>query len=215
MSDLALELAQLLCTRLCHDMAGPVGAVAAGVELIGDDPSAADPETLGLIGSSSAAASRKLKFLRSALGSAGGGASSDLKSLIDGYLMATAGPGGKAEVQWPASNDLAAGAVSFGPAWTQTVLNMCLLALELQPGCRALVVQCAPGRVSLTAQGRATAVREDLRAAAAGETTPPLSAKTVQAFIAGGLVRAAGGAVALSSEGDRIVVTVTMPKASS
>ncbi len=210
MSNQALELAQLLCTRLCHDLAGPVGAVAAGVELIGDDPSAADPETLSLIGSSSAAASRKLKFLRTALGSAGGGASSDLKNLVDGYLMAVAGPGGKTEVQWPSSADLAAAAATFGTSWVQTVLNICLLALELQPGCRALTMQCAPGRVSLAAQGRATAVREDLRAACAGETTSPLNAKTVQAFIAGGLVRASGGALALSATGDRIVVTVTM-----
>ncbi len=66
MSDTELELAQLLCTRLCHDLAGPVGAVAAGVELIGGDPAQADLETLGLIGNSSAAASLKLKFMRAA-----------------------------------------------------------------------------------------------------------------------------------------------------
>jgi histidine phosphotransferase ChpT len=213
MSNGALELALLLCTRLCHDLAGPVGAVAAGVELIGDDPSAADPETLGLIGSSSAAASRKLKFLRTALGSAGGGASSDLKGLVDGYLMAVAGPGGKTEVQWPTHAELGASAASFGPTWTQTVLNMCLLALELQPGCRVLTIQCEPGRLSIAAQGRASAVREDLRAACDGQTTPPLNAKTVQAFIAGGLVRASGCTVALSAAGERIVVTVTKPAA--
>lgn len=212
MSNLTLELAQLLCTRLCHDLAGPVGAVAAGVELIGDDPSAADPETLGLINSSSAAASRKLKFLRTALGSSGGSASSDLKGLVDGYLMAVAGPGGKTEVQWPTHADLVATAGTFGTAWTQSVLNMCLLALELQPGCRVLALQCEPGRVTVAAQGRATAVREDLRAACNGETTPPLNAKTVQAYIAGGLVRAAGGTVTLSASGDRIIVSVVMPK---
>ena len=213
MSNLTLELAQLLCTRLCHDLAGPVGAVAAGVELIGEDPSAADPETLGLINSSSAAASRKLKFLRTALGSAGGGASSDLKSLVDGYLMAIAGPGGKTEVQWPSSAELGAAAASFGPAWVQTVLNTCLLALDLQPGCRTITLECAPGRLSLAAQGRASAVREDIRAACAGETAPALNAKTVQAFIAGGLVRAAGGTVDLSAAGDRIIVTIALSKA--
>ena len=38
MDDKDLELAQSLCTRLCHDLARPVGAVAAGVEPIGGDP---------------------------------------------------------------------------------------------------------------------------------------------------------------------------------
>ena len=37
MVETDLELAQLLCTRLCHDLAGSIGAVAAGVELIGGD----------------------------------------------------------------------------------------------------------------------------------------------------------------------------------
>ena len=32
----ALHLAELLCSRICHDLAGPVGAAAAGAELIAD-----------------------------------------------------------------------------------------------------------------------------------------------------------------------------------
>ena len=99
MSDSAndpLLLAQLLCTRLCHDLAGPVGAVAAGVELAAGDPSQVDAETLDLIGNSSVAASRKLKFLRTALGVPGAASSvlGDLSTLIEGYLSATAGRGG-------------------------------------------------------------------------------------------------------------------------
>lgn len=91
MDDKDLELAQLLCTRLCHDLAGPVGAAAAGVELIGGDLTQVDAETLGLIGNSSSAASLKLKFMRTALG-VSGSASGDPKALLDGYLDAVAGP---------------------------------------------------------------------------------------------------------------------------
>src|SRR5262245_45703687 len=107
--DRELELAQLLCTRLCHDLAGPIGAVAAGVELIGTDPQAADPETLGLIGTSSAAASFKLKFLRAVLGTdnSANGAPVELASLLDGYLGATTAGDGRPVVQWPAPNEFA------------------------------------------------------------------------------------------------------------
>jgi histidine phosphotransferase ChpT len=214
MSDIDLELAQLLCTRLCHDLAGPVGAVAAGVELIGEDPQAADAETLGLIGSSSAAASRKLKFLRAALGSAGG-APLDLKTLLDGYLDAVAGPSGRPEVHWPAATALLGAAQAFGPLWTQAVLNLCLLGLETQPGCRVLTVQCGDRPPSVTAEfqcapGRTAQVRDDMRAAASGTNTTPLSAKTIQAHFAGRIVRAAGGAIEMASAGDRIVVTATL-----
>jgi histidine phosphotransferase ChpT len=33
-----LRIIQLLCSRLCHDLVGPVGAINNGVELIGDAP---------------------------------------------------------------------------------------------------------------------------------------------------------------------------------
>jgi len=220
MSDTELELAQLLCTRLCHDLAGPVGAVAAGVELIGGDPAQADLETLGLIGNSSAAASLKLKFMRAALGAAGGG-SLDPKTLLNGYLDAIAGPGGKPQVTWPAMDDLAAGASALGPVWVPLILNVCLLALETQPGCRALALRVTrqPGLSILVevrgVEGRAAAVRDDLIAAVAGQVPPALSAKTVHGNIAGRMVRAAGGHISLAASGPSVTVTAVFPNVGS
>ncbi len=211
-----LELAQLLCTRLCHDLAGPIGAVAAGVELIGDDPAMADAETISLIGDSSAAASRKLKFMRAAMGATQGGG--DLKVLLEGYVATTSGPTSRIEITWPTPPALEAAAQAFGPGWTQVLLNLCLLALEMQPGCRSLGVeiQTAPLTAivqSRTANGRIPAMREDLKAAAAGIDDQALSAKTVQAYVAGRLVRAAGGTLSMSHSADGVTIAVALPQA--
>jgi len=218
MSDIELELAQLLCTRLCHDLAGPVGAVAAGVELIGGDPSQADVETLGLIGNSSAAASLKLKFMRAALG-ASGGASGDAKALLSGYLDAIAGPAGKPDLLWPSPESAAAGMTALGSGWIQAVLNLCLLGLEAQPSCRALALRITQD-TDLTivveargAEGRAAALRDELLAAVAGQVPPALSAKTIHGNIAGRLVRAIGGRVSLVAAGSAITVTAVFPSA--
>lgn len=219
MNESDLELAQLLCARLCHDLAGPIGAVAAGVELIGDDPALADAETIGLIGDSSNAASHKLKFLRAAMGLAQS-SSGDLKGLVDGYVAATSGPGARIDVGWPSPAALDKAARAFGDAWTQTLLNLCLLALEAQPGCRSLEVALEAGasvKVILTARtanGRATGAREDLRAAAVEGSAAGLSAKTVQAYLTGRLVRAAGGTVALSPLPDGISLVAVVPAVS-
>lgn len=219
MNETDLELAQLLCTRLCHDLAGPIGAVAAGVELIGDDPAMADAETIGLIGDSSSAASRKLKFLRAALGLAqntGG----ELKSLVDGYVAAIAGPGGRIEVTWPSAADLEKAARRFGLNWNCALLNLCLLALEAQPGCRSLEVALdtsAALAVTLTARtanGRAPSVRDDLRAAAVAENAAGLTAKTVQAYLAGRMVRAAGGTITVSQRSDGLSLVAFVPAVS-
>src|SRR5581483_7850481 len=176
--DSELELAQLLCTRLCHDLAGPIGAVAAGVELIGTDPQAADPETLGLIGTSSAAASFKLKFLRAVLGTdnSANGAPVELASLLDGYLGATSAGDGRPTVQWPGPNEFSQLSQVLGNRWRQAVLNLCLAALEMQPGCRELKVSLGgrdgkrPAVVveARCGNGRAMSARNDLAEALVG-----------------------------------------------
>ena len=200
-----LELARLLCTRLCHDLAGPVGAVSAGVELIGDDPSQVDEETLALIGDSSTAASRKLRFLRAALGVANGSAD-DVEELLNGYLGAMAGMGGKVEVSWPAPAALSVAENTLGAALNQILHNLCLFALESQPGCRTLSLAVNAAGSSLTisvdvtgSPDRAPTLREDMTSAITGENELSVSAKTVQAYVTGRLVRSLGGTIAYTA----------------
>lgn len=216
MVDTDLELAQLLCTRLCHDLAGPVGAIAAGVELIGGDPSQVDAETLSLIGNSSSAAAQKLKFMRTAMGSSAG-ASGDPKVLVEGYLEAVSGLGGKPVVEWPSADRLQAGSRVLGPGWLQILLNLFLLGHESQPSCRTLalrVMNSSGLTVVIEAHGapdRVAVLRDDILAAVAGRSPPALSAKTVHGHLAGRMVRAAGGTLALSAAADGISVTATFP----
>lgn len=73
MSDTQIDLASLLCSRLCHDLLSPVGAMNNGLELLADEN---DPEMqkrcMDLLGDSAKSAVDKLKFFRLAFGAAGG-----------------------------------------------------------------------------------------------------------------------------------------------
>src|ERR1700757_2819192 len=76
----ALDLAALLCSRVCHDLISPVGAIVNGIEVMEEDK---DEETkafaLDLIKKSARVASAKLQFCRLAFGAAGSaGAQIDL-----------------------------------------------------------------------------------------------------------------------------------------
>src|SRR3954451_14004908 len=68
-----VDFASLLCSRLCHDLMSPVGALNNGIELLGDET---DPEMrekcLELLADSARASANKLKFFRLAFGAAGG-----------------------------------------------------------------------------------------------------------------------------------------------
>ena len=67
------DFASLLCSRLCHDLLSPVGALNNGLELLADEH---DPEMrarcLELLSESAKASANKLKFFRLAFGAAGG-----------------------------------------------------------------------------------------------------------------------------------------------
>ncbi|MBL8644563.1 MAG: hypothetical protein JNK21_11570 [Rhodospirillaceae bacterium] len=215
----ALALTQVLCTRLCHDLAGPVGAVAAGVELVGGDPAAVDAETLQLIANSSAAAARKLKFLRLALGTAGSAAAlKDLQSTVAHYFEAIAGPSGPARVTWPAPDALAAlGNVANGQG-PQVLANLILVAGESVPRLSGVVVTMAQNgaAISVSAEARGDISpnldpRRDLLAVLAAPEAATLSPKTVQALYAHALVGHYGGALSAAATDGGLKATATLP----
>ena len=70
------DLAALLCSRVCHDVISPVGAINNGLELL--DEGGADADAMDLIRASALNASVRLKFARLAFGASGSvGASID------------------------------------------------------------------------------------------------------------------------------------------
>ena len=68
-SNWEIELAALLSARLCHDLAGPVGAVNNGAELLSDGDADGMEDARDLISSCAGQAVRRLRFFRLAYGS--------------------------------------------------------------------------------------------------------------------------------------------------
>src|SRR5205823_6107014 len=102
----ALDLAALLCSRVCHDLISPVGAVVNGLEVLEEDK---DEETktfaLDLIKKSAHQASARLQFCRLAFGAAGSaGAAIDLgdaQAVARGFLE-----DGKTRLEWNLPREL-------------------------------------------------------------------------------------------------------------
>ncbi len=86
-----IDFAALLCSRVCHDLISPVGAIVNGLEVLEDDNDEATKTfALELLKKSARTASARLQFCRIAFGAAGSaGAQIDLgdaESVARGFL---------------------------------------------------------------------------------------------------------------------------------
>src|SRR4051812_45621008 len=101
----AIDLASLLCSRLCHDLMSPVGALNNGIELLADET---DPDMqekcLELLADSARATANKLKFFRLAFGAGGGFADEIDTREAEAALEGLFGDG-KVELGWAVSDE--------------------------------------------------------------------------------------------------------------
>lgn len=68
-----LKLSALMCSRLCHDLVSPIGAIVNGLEILEDENDAGMIEQVHqLLNRSAAQASSRLQFYRMSFGSGGG-----------------------------------------------------------------------------------------------------------------------------------------------
>ncbi|MAN79331.1 MAG: hypothetical protein CMF64_02935 [Magnetovibrio sp.] len=197
-----IRLAQLLCSRLCHDLVGPAGAVNAGLELAeGGDM---DDDALDLVTSSAAEVTRRLAFFRIAFGAAGGKASAvgtlslnEARELV-GEMLA----GGKAVLEWPESSH----APDSLPAGVgKVLLLMILLAAECLPRGGPVTVHTAAlpegAGLAVSAKGVGAVLKADLVAALDPDVRETaLNARNVHAYFAQVLARAEGGRIETSDE---------------
>ncbi|MBV1885458.1 MAG: histidine phosphotransferase [Parvibaculaceae bacterium] len=123
----ALELGALLCSRVCHDVISPVGAISNGLEVLDEDDDAEmHVHAMDLIKQSAKQASAKLQFARLAFGAAGSaGAHLDLmdaKSVAEALLDCE-----KPEMNWSGP------VVTLPKDMIKLLLNMIVIGISAIP----------------------------------------------------------------------------------
>jgi len=202
----ALDLAALLCSRVCHDIISPVGAIINGLEVLDEDNGDEMRDfAFDLIRRSANQASAKLQFARLAFGAAGStGAEIDLgdaEKVASSYME-----GEKPEFSWQGPR------VLMAKNRVKLLLNLILLAIAAVP---------RGGRVSVIVDGEADRPRFLLRSTGPNARIPAacdklvpgdiagvtIDAQAVQGYYAGALARACGMSVTAVVDGDDVVVT--------
>ena len=209
----SVELASLLCSRLCHDLLSPVGALNNGIELLADEQ---DPEMrercLELLAESARASANKLKFFRLAFG-AGGGFGEEIdtreaRTALEGLY----GADKRIELGWMVADDkMSKGAIKL-------LLNLAMIAgdalvrggrldvgAERRDGSLELVIRAEGPRILLDPKLRETIAKGH----ADGEVEP----RAAGAWLAHTLAAEARGTIQLSDPADPVLLMgVALPQ---
>ena len=208
----AMDLASLLCSRLCHDLLSPVGALNNGLELMADEQ---DPEMrercLELLAESAKASANKLKFFRLAFGAGGGYGTAidtqEARAALEGLF----GGDHKVDLGWMVSAD------SLSKSATKLLLNLALIAGDalVRGGRLDVGAEEANGGLELAIRAEGPRIlldptlRETILSGSAGGQVEPRAAG---AWLAHSLAAEAGGAIRLSDPGDEVlVIGATLP----
>ena len=201
----SLDLAALLCSRVCHDVISPVGAIVNGLEVLEDESEASMREfALDLIRKSARQASARLQFARLAFGAAGSaGASIDLgdaEQVARGMFQDD-----KITLTWEGAR------VLLPKNKVKLLLNLVLIATQAVPRGGSIAVRIAGGAENpefvLAATGPHARIPAHVEKLLAGEPEAgSVDAHAIQPFYAGMIARAAQMTVAFSIEGDTVTI---------
>jgi histidine phosphotransferase ChpT len=202
----AVDLASLLCSRLCHDLMSPVGALNNGIELLADeqDPDMRD-KCLELLADSARASANKLKFFRLAFG-AGGGFGEELDTReAQLALQGVFGPERRIELGWMVESDkLPKGVVKL-------LLNVALLAGDalVRGGRLDVGAERDEDAIEIAIRGEGPRVLLDpaLRDALVnGGAHGAIEPRAAGAWLANALAQEVGGTVQLSDPSSEVLV---------
>ena len=194
-----LKFSALLCSRLCHDLANPLGAVNNGIEMLETetDPSLIKQIT-GLIEQSARQTTNRLQYYRLAFGAAGGFGSEVGLDHAKAAMEALFGDQ-KIELEFDP------GQRTESPAVVKLLMNLALTAGETIIRGGKLVIevedQAAGTRFTLRAEGDKIKVRDTIADALAGRLAEDdLDSKSIPATLAAEIASALGTSISIADQ---------------
>lgn len=193
-----VDFASLLCSRLCHDLLSPVGALNNGLELLADetDPAMRD-RVLELLTASASASANKLKFFRLAFGAAGGFGESvdtrEARTAIEGLFSENK----RLEIGWLVESE------RLPKVAVKALMNLAMIAGDalVRGGRLDIGGEEESGRVEIVLRGQGPRIVLDaeLRNALTGMgSDTDITPRAAGAYLAAELVRQSGGSIQVS-----------------
>lgn len=198
------DIASLLCSRLCHDLLSPVGAMNNGLELLAEEN---DPEMrkrcLELLEESARTTAERLKFYRLAFGAAGGFGERIDPGEARGVLDSLTRVAGRVSLDWRVP------AAPLPKAAVKMLLNLALIAHDALVRGGTLLVAAEPreGETEIAVKGEGPRIVLDsaIRATLRGEAKQ-VDSRTAAARMVVDLAHAGGGYVQVADAPEMIAI---------
>ena len=206
-----LDLAALLCSRLCHDLLSPVGALNNGLELLADEK---DPEMrkrcLELLDQSARTSANKLKFFRLAFGAAGGFGEAVPVEEAHELLIALTEANERLTLDWAVAER------ALPKTAIKVLLNLSAIGIDalIRGGTLSIGAETRGGstEIAIRASGPKVAFDPNVGAALDGTLDEgDLSGKTAPAHMIRILAEQLGGGVQYAASPDALVMGAVLP----
>ena len=209
----ALDLASLLCSRLCHDLLSPVGALSNGLELLADEKDPAMRQRcFELLEQSARASADKLKFFRLAFGAAGGFGENVPVAEPKALIEALVGNKDRIALTWAIASD------ALPKPAVKTLLNLALIAIEalVRGGSLDIAAEVRDGasEIAVRASGPRIAFDPIVGKALEGKLAPgELASRNAPAAMLASLATAMGGRLQFALSEDALIMGAVLPLA--
>lgn len=206
------DLAALLCSRLCHDMLSPVGALSNGLELLADETDAEmRANVIGLLEQSAKISTDKLKFFRLAFGAAGGFGDNVPVEEAQEVIAALAADAKRVELNWAIAES------SLPKPAVKVMLNLSQMALDalVRGGTLDIGAEKRDGNIELVARatGDKIAFDETIGQALHGEIDQDdISSRTAAAHMIALLADEMGGGLQYALTDEALVLGAVLPE---
>jgi histidine phosphotransferase ChpT len=204
--DIQLRALELACSKLCHDVISPIGAVNNGLELLEEEEDAAlKEEATGLAQRSAKRASILLQVYRSAFGNAGNQQTfgpREAVALAQEFLVT-----GKAQLNAPDLPESSTIPAGYG----KLALNLIILAADSLPRGGTIKFQVrspqlGQGAIEIDCAGQQIAWSEEFGRAIGGKLqAEDLTAHNILPYVASAFAQRIGMSLSISQQGPGIL----------
>ena len=210
-NKIQLRVAELMCSRLCHDLISPISAINNGIELMNENDEGIIDSSIELLGTSAKQALDRLSFYRVAFGLAGGGAIiswNEIRNILEIFAAER-----QTTIVWtrePQQPD-----ENISQILAKLVVNVLYLAMECLPRGGVISVdnleQKAPEPIVVRLEGPKCNLRDDIQSGFIPDLPiEQLSVRNIVAYLATSFAICLGKSLKVRDENSNsIVITIS------